>query len=29
MTGAQIDFRPYFEVTGIYDTGLAGVGVNT
>ncbi len=23
-----ISFRPYFELTGVYDTGLAGVGVN-
>jgi hypothetical protein len=29
MTGAQISFRPFFEITGIYDTGLAGVAVNT
>jgi hypothetical protein len=29
MTGSQISFRPFFEITGIYDTGLAGVAVNT
>jgi hypothetical protein len=29
MSDAQVDFRPYFEVAAIYDTGLAGVGVNT
>lgn len=28
MTGPQIEFRPFVEVTGIYDTGLAGVAVN-
>ena len=25
---AQTEFRPYIEVTGVYDTGLAGVAVN-
>lgn len=29
MTGAPISFRPFFEVSAIYDTGLAGVGVNS
>jgi hypothetical protein len=29
MTASQVSFRPYFEVTGIYDTGLAGVGLTT
>ncbi len=28
MTGSPIAFRPFFEITGIYDTGLAGVAVN-
>lgn len=27
MSDAQISFRPYLELTGIYDTGLAGVAV--
>jgi hypothetical protein len=27
MAAPQISFRPYLEVTGIYDTGLAGVAV--
>src|SRR5262249_29832964 len=28
MATPQIDFRPFVEVTGVYDTGLAGVIVN-
>ena len=28
MSGAQVNFRPFVEVLGIYDTGLAGVAVN-
>ena len=28
MATPQIDLRPFFEVTGVYDTGLAGVIVN-
>lgn len=28
MMEPQIDFRPFLEVTGVYDTGLAGVIVN-
>jgi len=28
MNTPQIDFRPFVEVTGIYDTGLAAVSVN-
>jgi hypothetical protein len=27
MAAPQISFRPYLELTGLYDTGLAGVGV--
>jgi hypothetical protein len=27
MAAPQISFRPYLEVTGVYDTGLAGVAV--
>jgi len=29
MATPQIDFRPYLTVTGTYDTGLAGVAVNS
>lgn len=29
MTVQQLDFRPFIEVSGVYDTGLAGVSVNT
>jgi hypothetical protein len=29
MATPQIDFRPFVELTGIYDTGLAGVAVNS
>lgn len=29
MADSQISFRPYFEVNGIYDTGLAGVAINS
>ena len=29
MEAPQISFRPFLEVTGIYNTGLAGVGVNS
>ncbi len=29
MTGAQFTFRPFIEFSGVYDTGLAGVGVNS
>jgi len=28
MEAPKIDFRPFFEVSGIYSTGLAGVAVN-
>jgi len=28
MSGPSISFRPFIEVAGIYDSGLAGVGVN-
>jgi hypothetical protein len=28
LSGAQLDFRPYLEITGLYSTGLAGVAVN-
>jgi hypothetical protein len=28
MAADQIDFRPYLTITGVYDTGLAGVSVN-
>ncbi len=28
MAAAQVSFRPFVEVSGIYDTGLAGVAVN-
>jgi len=28
MASPQIDFRPFVEVAGVYDTGLAGVAVN-
>jgi hypothetical protein len=29
MASPQIDFRPFVELTGLYDTGLSGVAVNT
>lgn len=29
MTSTPITFRPYFEITGVYDTGLAGVPANS
>ena len=29
MSASQISFRPFFEVAAIYDTGLAGVSVNS
>ncbi len=29
MSAPQIDFRPFLEVTGTYDTGLTGVTVNS
>ena len=29
MASPQIDFRPYVDITGVYDTGLAGVAVNS
>jgi hypothetical protein len=29
MASPQIDFRPYVDLSGIYDTGLAGVAVNS
>ena len=29
MASPQIDFRPFVELAGIYDTGLTGVGVNS
>jgi hypothetical protein len=29
MAGVKIDFRPFLEVTGVYDTGLTGVAVNS
>jgi hypothetical protein len=29
MVESQLTFRPYFEITGVYDTGLAGVAVNS
>lgn len=29
LAGAQLDFRPYLELTGIYSTGLAGVLVSS
>src|SRR5208283_2921103 len=29
MAADQIDFRPYLTITGLYDTGLAGVSVNS
>ncbi|MDE3164835.1 MAG: hypothetical protein KGN36_03440 [Acidobacteriota bacterium] len=29
MSTAQIDFRPFASITGVYDTGLNGVGVDT
>jgi len=29
MAADQIDFRPYLTITGVYDTGLAGVSVNS
>jgi hypothetical protein len=29
MASPQIDFRPFIELGGIYDTGLSGVGVNS
>ena len=28
MAADQIDFRPYLSITGVYDTGLAGVSIN-
>jgi hypothetical protein len=28
MSGPQVDFRPFVEVTAVYDTGLAGVILN-
>jgi hypothetical protein len=28
MAAPQIDFRPYVDITGVYDTGLSGVAVN-
>src|SRR5665811_281979 len=28
MAAPQIDFRPYVDITGAYDTGLSGVAVN-
>jgi hypothetical protein len=29
MAADQIDFRPYLTITGVYDTGLSGVSVNS
>jgi hypothetical protein len=29
MASPQIDFRPFVEVSGVYDTGLSGVAVNS
>ncbi len=29
LQGAQISFRPFFTFSGVYDTGLTGVGVNS
>ena len=29
MSVPQLDFRPYVEISGVYDTGLAGVSVNS
>ena len=29
MASPQIDFRPYVDLAGVYDTGLAGVAVNS
>ena len=29
MVSPQIDFRPYVDVAGVYDTGLSGVAVNS
>ena len=29
MASPQIDFRPFVELTGVYDTGLSGVAVNS
>lgn len=29
MSGTPVDFRPYFEVSALYDTGLAGLGVDS
>jgi hypothetical protein len=29
MAQPQIDFRPFVELTGVYDTGLSGVAVNS
>ena len=29
LQGAQISFRPFFEFSSVYDTGLAGVGVDS
>ncbi len=29
MASPQIDFRPYVNLTGVYDTGLSGVAVNS
>jgi len=28
MAAPQVSFRPFIEVTGVYDTGLTGVGLN-
>jgi len=28
MAAPQVEFRPYIEVGGLYDNGLAGVAVN-
>jgi hypothetical protein len=29
MVDSQLSFRPYFEISAVYDTGLAGVDVNS
>lgn len=29
MVESQLSFRPYFEISAVYDTGLAGVAVNS
>ena len=29
MTETPVEFRPYFEINAVYDTGLAGPGVNS